>query len=71
MISLLEDYANHLRTVDAESRSTPSSGPLTYYMPAETVSSDEWAEFDNVYQVHCPNLYMDNIIRDVRNSLLT
>jgi hypothetical protein len=65
MISLLEDYVNHLRKVDAQSQSMFSNGPPTYYMPADSVSPDEWAQFDNVYQVHCPNLYLDNITRDV------
>ena len=66
MISLLENYVNHLRKVDAQSQSAFSTGPLTYYMPADSVSPGEWDQFDNVYQVHCPNVYLDNVIRDVR-----
>lgn len=66
MISLLEGYISHLQKVDAESQSAFSTGPATYYMPADSVSPGEWAQFDNVYQVHCPNIYMDNTIRDVR-----
>ena len=65
MISLLEDYVSHLKKVDAQSQSSFHTGPLTYYMPADSVSPDDWANFDNVYQVHCPNIYFDNIIRDV------
>ena len=65
MISLLEDYVNHLQKVDAQSKSAFANGPLTYYMPVDSVSPDDWAQFDNVYQVHCPNLYFDNVIRDV------
>lgn len=65
MISLLEDYVAHLKKVDAQSQSSFRTGPLTYYMPADSVSPGDWAEFDNVYQVHCPNLYFDNIIRDI------
>ncbi|KIP10738.1 hypothetical protein PHLGIDRAFT_22173 [Phlebiopsis gigantea 11061_1 CR5-6] len=65
MISLLQDYVNHLHTVDAQSQSTLATGPTTYYMPADSVSPEEWAQFDNVYQLHCPNIFMDNIIRDI------
>lgn len=65
MISLLQNYVKHLREVELTSQSSTRKGPLNYYMPADSVSPDEWAEFDNVYQVHCPRIYMDNIIRDV------
>jgi hypothetical protein len=36
-------------------------------MPSDTVSPDEWSEFDNVYQVHCPKVFLNNAIRDVRS----
>ena len=65
MITLLEDYVNYLRRIDAQSRIIPSNGPQNYYMPSDSVSPDEWAEFANVYQVHCPKIYLDNNIRDV------
>ncbi|EMD40776.1 hypothetical protein CERSUDRAFT_111360 [Gelatoporia subvermispora B] len=65
MIGLLEDYILHLRKVDAESTMLNTSGGQSYYMPSDTVSPEEWAEFDNVYQVHCPQLFMDNAIRDI------
>ncbi|KAI0347243.1 hypothetical protein BDW22DRAFT_1322640 [Trametopsis cervina] len=64
MISLLQDYVKHLRTVQLQSRPS-QKGPLNYYMPSDSVSPDEWAEFDNVYQVHCPRIYFDNSIRDI------
>lgn len=65
MINLLENYANHLHKVDMQSQSAFATGPASYYMPADSVSPEDWAQFDNVYQVHSPNIYMDNIIRDV------
>jgi diphthamide synthase subunit DPH2 len=65
MISLLQNYVKHLQEVELTSQTTPSKGPLNYYMPSDSVSPDEWAEFDNVYQIHCPRICMDNIIRDV------
>ncbi|TCD68203.1 hypothetical protein EIP91_011375 [Steccherinum ochraceum] len=65
MITLLEDYAKHLAEVAATSRQTGPNGPHNYYMPSDSVSPEEWAEFQNVYQVHCPQIFMDNIIRDI------
>ena len=70
MITLLQDYVNHLHKVDARSQTTLTTGPSTYYMPADSVSPDEWAQFDNVYQLHCPNVFMDNIIRDVSGHIV-
>lgn len=58
MISLLEDYVNVLRGTD-------SGDATNYYMPVDTVSSEEWASFDNVYQVHCPRIFMNESVRDV------
>ncbi|KAI0702885.1 golgi-body localization protein domain-containing protein [Cytidiella melzeri] len=65
MITLLQNYVKHLREVELASQTTPRTGPLNYYMPSDSVSPEEWAEFDNVYQIHCPRIYMDNIIRDI------
>ncbi|KDQ64599.1 hypothetical protein JAAARDRAFT_145519 [Jaapia argillacea MUCL 33604] len=65
MITLLEAYVAHLRALDAESRRPGPDGAQNYYMPSDSVSADEWAEFDNVYQVHCPKIFMSNSVRDV------
>ena len=66
MISLLEGYVNNLRQVDMASQQTPGRNRnSSYYMPADMVSPEEWAGFDNVYQVHSPHIIMDNAIRDV------
>ncbi|KAI0939194.1 hypothetical protein AcV5_000680 [Taiwanofungus camphoratus] len=64
-IALLENYASHLRKVDAASYASAPHGSQNYYMPSDTVSPEEWAEFDNVYQVHSPQIFMDNTIRDL------
>lgn len=65
MIALLQDYLTHLYEADANARKSETNGRQSYYMPADSVSPEEWAEFANVYQVHNPQLFMDNIIRDV------
>lgn len=66
MINLLEGYISQLRQVDIASQASTRNGTSSYYMPADMVSPDEWAGYDNVYQVHSPHIIMDNAIRDVR-----
>ena len=65
MIKLLEEYAavlneNHSAEKNAES---PSG---SYYIATDTVPMSEWLGFENVYQVHCPRLFLNESVRDVR-----
>lgn len=64
-MSLLEDYVTLLQA-EARSEETTREATRSYLMPSHTVSPDEWAAFENVYQIHCPKIYMDNTVRDVR-----
>ncbi|KAJ7590961.1 RNA pol II promoter Fmp27 protein domain-containing protein [Mycena floridula] len=61
MVSLLEQYIAHLEETESGQVSTTNH----YQMPSDTVSPDEWAEFDNVYHIHCPKIVMDTAIRDI------
>ena len=63
MVKLLEDYPSLLREMDKTSGERPS---MNYLMPSFTLSADEWIEFENVYQVHCPAIFINNAVRDVR-----
>lgn len=36
-----------------------------YYMPTDALSPEDWAEFDNVYQAHCPRIVISDVTRDV------
>jgi hypothetical protein len=65
MVALLQDYANHLRMTEIPHTGSRSSNIENYYMPSETVEADEWAEFENVYQIHAPKVFMNDSIRDV------
>ncbi|KAF9268076.1 hypothetical protein L218DRAFT_994841 [Marasmius fiardii PR-910] len=60
-INLLEQYIEALQKTDQDS----SGYSPDYQMPADSVSPDEWAEFDNVYQIHCPKLFLDSAVRDI------
>jgi hypothetical protein len=64
-MSLLEDYMTLLQA-ETRSEETTKEPTQSYPMPLHTVSPDEWVEFENVYQIHCPKIYMDSAIRDVR-----
>lgn len=65
MIALLQDYVNHLRMTENPHTGSRSSNIENYYMPSETVEADEWAEFENVYQLHAPKVFMNDSIRDI------
>lgn len=58
-IALLNSYGLHLEKIEA------SAAQHNYYMPSEAVSQEEWAEFDNVYQLHFPQIFMNQTIRDI------
>ncbi|KAK2466286.1 hypothetical protein APHAL10511_001928 [Amanita phalloides] len=60
MIALLREY---ISLIDASCVTLDNH--QNYLLPSESVSPNEWAEFDNVYQVHSPTLYLDAPIRDI------
>ena len=68
MIALLESYISQLRQVEMASQASARKRNSSYYMPTDLVTPEEWSGFDNVYQVHCPHIIMDNAIRDVSNQ---
>ena len=64
MVSLLEDYVTLLQDVDAKVDSKPSD-LHSYFLPSEIISPTEWEEFENVYHIHCPSIFLDAAVRDV------
>jgi hypothetical protein len=67
MLALLEEYIAALKETEAGLGDPQMPGQQNHHMPTAIVSPDEWAEFDNVYQIHCPNVFMDSAVRDVRS----
>ena len=67
MLALLEEYIAVLRETEAGLDDPQIQEAQNYHMPTAIVSPDEWAEFDNVYQIHCPSVFMDSSVRDVRS----
>lgn len=64
MMTLLQDYIEFLAGTEADANSGQPN-VTNYHMPSEVVLPEEWAEFDHVYQLHCPNLSLDKPIKDV------
>ncbi|KAI6163026.1 golgi-body localization protein domain-containing protein [Pisolithus thermaeus] len=64
MITLLGEYIAHIREMDQLSEAA-FSNLSNYYMPSDLISASEWADFENVYQVHAPSLFMSNPVRDL------
>jgi hypothetical protein len=64
MVSLLEDYVTLLQDVDAKVDTKPSD-LHSYFLPSEIISPKEWEEFENVYHIHCPSIFLDAAVRDV------
>ncbi|KAF9055459.1 hypothetical protein BDZ89DRAFT_1056032 [Hymenopellis radicata] len=62
-ITLLEQYISRLD--DPELPSGAQDNTHAYQIPSDTVSPDEWAEFNNVYQIHCPKISLDSAVRDI------
>jgi hypothetical protein len=66
MVVLLQDYIDLMQETGAGSRPADNGNDHSYHIPSDTLSEAEWAEFDNVYQIHCPKIFLDSAIRDVR-----
>lgn len=71
MIALLEDYVAQLRNVDAASSDPDVKDRRHYCMPVDSVLPAEWADFDNVYQIHSPKIFFNNAIRDVSKTIIS
>ena len=65
MIDLLEEYAAVLKENQAAEEGR-ASNLGNYYIATDTVPVSEWDGFANVYQVHCPRLFLNESVRDVR-----
>lgn len=70
MIKLLEEYAAVLNENQTNGEGKDPR-PGSYYIATDTVPVSEWRGFENVYQVHCPRLFLNESVRDVRFRCLT
>ncbi|KAG6857080.1 hypothetical protein H0H87_009641 [Tephrocybe sp. NHM501043] len=64
MLKLLDGYLSVLHKTESGSYEHRDTSENAYLMPS-MMSPDEWAEFENVYHIHCPKIFMDSAIRDV------
>jgi len=65
MIQLLEGYLEVLQKSEQDDAESPAAeDPRHYQLPSDTITADEWAEFDNVFHIHNPKILLDDAIRD-------
>jgi hypothetical protein len=64
-VKLLEDHVTYLQKVDISPDNADGQDDQDYHIPSDIVSPSEQAEFENVYQIHCPKLFLNTAIRDV------
>lgn len=64
MIKLLQDYMDFLKNAETDDVLEPLQAK-SYHLPSEVVLPEEWTEFDNTYQLHCPKLSLEKATRDV------
>lgn len=57
-----------LKDVEIKPESAQGTAAENYNMQADIISPEEWAEFENVYQIHCPSIFMDSAVRDVSTT---
>lgn len=60
MIELTKDYLSFLQHPAGD-----GAEATQYHIPSETVSEEDGAEFDNIYHIHWPKIFLDSTIRDV------
>jgi uncharacterized protein (DUF2236 family) len=68
-----EATAARRRSTDGRAHHQDSIGNIegAYYMPSDVLSPDDWAEFDNVYQAHCPRIVISDVTRDVSGGIIS
>ncbi|KIY67939.1 hypothetical protein CYLTODRAFT_375145 [Cylindrobasidium torrendii FP15055 ss-10] len=54
-MTVLQQHIDHLR----------SNRTSEHFLPQTGVSTEEWKTFDNVYHIHCPQIFLDSAIRDI------
>ncbi|XP_006460255.1 hypothetical protein AGABI2DRAFT_117215 [Agaricus bisporus var. bisporus H97] len=64
MIKLLQDYMDFLKNAETDDVLEPLQAK-SYHLPSEVVLPEEWTEFDNTYQLHCPKLSLEKATRDI------
>ena len=61
----------HLQGFEKEMRSRNSSGGFVRekdeksHLTSSYSHPDDWQQFDNIYEMHCPKIFLRNFTRDV------
>lgn len=61
----LESTELHLAQRGIDEAAWVSTGSLTYEPSAYFEADVDWSQFDNIYQIHCPQVHLNNNTRDI------
>ncbi|KAG9096705.1 hypothetical protein FRC06_008417 [Ceratobasidium sp. 370] len=61
----LERAELHLAQRDTQGAPRVSKGSLSYNYPSEFEVDVDWSQFDNIYQIHCPQVHLNNYTRNI------
>ncbi|QRV87312.1 Apt1 domain protein [Ceratobasidium sp. AG-Ba] len=61
----LERAELHLAQHNGDNAPRVSKGSLSYSYPTEFEVDVDWSQFDNIYQIHCPQVYLNNYTRNI------
>ncbi|KAG9126473.1 hypothetical protein FRC07_003289 [Ceratobasidium sp. 392] len=71
-IDLLREHLDNLERAelrlaqrDSEDAPRVSEGSLSYSYPNEFEVDVDWSQFDNIYQIHCPQVHLNNYTRNI------
>ncbi|KAG8742575.1 hypothetical protein FRC10_001240 [Ceratobasidium sp. 414] len=71
-IELLREHLDNLERAelrlaqrDTENAPRVSKGSLSYSYPTEFEVDVDWSQFDNIYQIHCPQVHLNNYTRNI------
>ncbi|KAG9090469.1 hypothetical protein FS749_000515 [Ceratobasidium sp. UAMH 11750] len=71
-IELLREHLDNLERAelrlaqrDTEDAPRVSTGSLSYSYPTEFEVDVDWSQFDNIYQIHCPQIHLNNYTRNI------
>lgn len=74
MISLLEQYLQGSSEETRASDTDRSDGYWKnekFYLASDILHPMDWQQFDNIYEMHCPKVFIRNFTRDVSAGSFT
>ena len=64
-IALIEEYIAALTDNEINPDRVRKQDTQHYYLLPDMKLAEKWSEFENVYQLHCPSIFLNGSVRDV------